>query len=203
MGHPASGSGGGLTAIADQTALANTSGGSAVPVGTAGLPLLRLIMKGSSVRIDVVGAPVTNIDFAGLAGDTDGDYEGEFWCPSLLDQLVLQPQNLTTNQEFTGQKIQFGTGAVSSTFATFFLLADGITAGGTAGHWTLKSKSGQGNRRFTADFYDTDGASNYTWDLDGWWTDTATVLDKIRIHCNTAVGIPVGSWFTLRKLGKL
>lgn len=187
-----------LTAASAGILLASAPG---AYVDGTGRQALSIIVKDTSFRIDVIGAAVTDIDFTGLLGDSDGDYEGEFWCPGVSDQLKLQPQNLTTNQVFAGLRTRYGVD-IALTYATFFLLGDGAATANT-GSWGLKSKSGQGNRAFWSQSYDTSGGVDFSWNINGWWADAVTVIDKIRIHCGTPLGIPVGSWFTLRKLGNL
>ena len=191
----------GLAAAAAGTIIGNVTGGSAVPTALTGRQTLSVVMTGTSTRVDVVSA-VQNIDFSSLSGDTDGDYEIEFYIVDAASgNLTFQPQQDATNGVSRGYYTNGVTMTQASGGATLFFNAWGaINAHGTA---YFRSKSGQGNRYWRCISQDETPTNPYNFFQSGYWADTTTVLTNVRIHHSNATGIGIGSWFVLRKMGKL
>lgn len=186
-----------LKKVTDQGATSDLGGGDV----TANIAGLVALMAGTSTRIAVTGADVQTVDFTGLSGDTDGDYEIEFYVVGKgSSTLVLQPELLTTNQSSRGF---FSGNAGPITFLSGGTALSSVAISNAlnfAGRMTLRSKSGQGERLFTSTVYETD---LYMTQMNGMWTDTTTVMTQLRIKALAGAHIGVGSWFVVRKLGKL
>lgn len=163
---------------------------------------LSVVMTGTSTRVDVTGSAVQNIDWTGLSGDTDGDYEIEFYLPSPSSgNLTLQPNQIATGGLSRGYFTNGVAMAQQSGGATLFLLF----SASVNNHGTIyfRSKSGQGNRYYRYFSQDETATNPFMQNMSGYWVDTTTVLTSMRIHHSNATGIPVGSWFVLRRMGKI
>lgn len=207
---------GGLLAVAGTPTVAPTVGmaaaGAAGLVGAAAAGAMALltpqqtlsvVMQGTSTRVDVIGSAVQNIDWTGLSGDADGGYEIEFYMPSPgSGNLTLQPNQIATGGLSRGYATN-GTGTVAPATGAatlFFLFSAGVPNHGTV---YFRSKSGQGNRYYRYFSQDETAVNPYMQNMSGYWADTTTVLTSMRIHHSNATGIPVGSWFVLRRMGKI
>ena len=158
-----------------------------------------VVMTDTSTRVDIAGAAVQNVDFTGLSGETDGDYELEYYIVGVTgtSNLTLQPENDTANAITKGMHATATMGVTNSaTTLLLEIISPGINFYGTA---TLRSKSGQGNRYFKATAYETDNEAFF---MQGYWTAN-TVITKVRVNASAGSHIGIGSWFVLRKLGKL
>lgn len=169
------------------------------PSKATGTQVLSVAMAGTSTRIDVVGAAVQNIDFTGLSGNTDGDYQIEYYLVGGAGSatIALQPENDPGNLVINGFFIRNDGSGGANPDSTETVLYIGDASRISHGKLTLRSKAGQGSRLFTNENLQEPQVLQYYMGL---WTDSITVLSKLRIHCAIAGGIGVGSWFVLHKL---
>ncbi len=156
------------------------------------------------VRIDVSGAPADNIDFTGLTGETDGDYEIEFYIKQIAGtSLVFQPQTDVNNGISSGLYTNGVAAPLAIGGPQLLINTDGPTKA-YLGKLIFRSKSGQGPRYYECKSFSADDG-NYAFWLQGVWTDVGTPITSLRI--TTANAAPafadVGSWFVLRKLGNI
>lgn len=172
------------------------------PTAATGLQTLSVVMTGTSTRVDVTVSAAQNIDWTGLSGDTDGDYEIEFYLVSpSAGNLTLQPNQIATAGVSRGYYTNGVLMTQQSGGATLFLLFSSTVNN----HGTIyfRSKSGQGNRYYRYFSQDETAVNPFMQNMSGYWGDTSTVLTSMRIHHSAVGGIGVGSWFVLRRMGKI
>jgi len=152
-------------------------------------------------RVDVT-SDVTQVDFTGLDGDSDGLYILVFYIKNSTanDATCGFRFNDDTGTNYNWQEIH---GAGTSTYANSGSGVDNIkmahlNAGKeNFGVYWIYPKTGQ-MRYLTGHFADT---GNRAWHMVGWWTNTADNITKISIVASATGAISAGSWFILYKLG--
>ena len=155
--------------------------------------------------IVTLAAPGNTLDITGLAGNTDGDYElnGVLTLTGDATQnvITLQPENLATNQ--SGQFV-FGTssGAATTGGATTFPLGAPTNTADSTFVFKASLTSKAGRVRIFNGYgvgVNTD-ATRISFNTLAFWSDTTTVITKIRINADH--GMTAG-FARLRKLGNL
>jgi len=151
-------------------------------------------------RVDVT-SDVTQVDFTGLDGDSDGLYV-----------LVCYINNGSSSAANYGLRFNDDTGtnytyvylygngsSVSTDVDSLSYLYLGYLAAGSRAfkvYW-IYPKTGQ-LRYVTGHHVDT---NHRAWHIGGWWTNTTDNLVKISIVASATGAISAGSWFILYKLG--
>lgn len=174
-----------------------------VPVPT-GRQTLSTIITATTTVVTVTGAAVQDVTFNGLNGDTDGNYECEWYAPNGFgagSYIGLRPNGDATNTESTGSYQPHATGTAVGQPSGSLAMAVGGTSTAT-GRFYFASKNGRGNRLFTSEWYDTEGGLTYKYGFAGWYTAAGNITSMV-VHHPAAGGIPVGTVFVFRALGEL
>ena len=169
-----------------------------------GTQALTVVINDTTTTVTVAGAAVQDVTFAGLAGDTDGNYECEIYAPSGFNAggyFSVQPNADATNAEATGYYQGHADGVFHGQLGGGLIVGVG---GSTAyqGKFYFASKSGRGNRLFRSEWYDTEAGATYRYNWLGWYTGAGATTSLV-IHHTAAGGIPIGTVLVLRKLGEL
>lgn len=157
------------------------------PAGSGGGPL-------SDLEPISVSSAVPYVEWtAGVAGDSDGGYEIEFYLAGGGEQLLLQPNAETPASSFTHRDFN----GVINGAATLNL---GGYSGGSKVHGTIKiwAHTAREFRYICVAYGDVD---NTLWTTAGKCPALLTEMSSLRISM-VGPGIGAGSKFWLRKLGK-
>lgn len=179
-----------LAAMAARTRKANATSGSAVPTDVADV---------FDFARTVLGSQGTSITVSGLNGDTDVDYEVEFYliCATNAPGAVrARPNNLSTNQNSSSIYNFAGVGVTTDTALLLW------NTGGTAtiaGRFRLRSGTSMGARFFSSEAADL--VNNQVVSA-GVWNQTSTNITSLVIIAANANAFDTGSWMSVRAVRK-